>query len=86
MALPNNDSFDSNNTEDLLQSMATTTELFPPLPELPTITPEEEFHDSLGSGGDVDSVQGDPHLELSGWEDPDFAPSELSPEVSPDSH
>ncbi len=47
LALPNNDSFDSNNTEDLLQSMASTPEPSPALPELPTITPEEEFHDSL---------------------------------------
>jgi hypothetical protein len=82
-ALPDNDSFDSNNTEDLLQSLASTPEPFPPLPELPTIAPEEIFHDSLGSIGDADSVQEDPYPEPSGWDDPDNPPSEpLSPEIS----
>ena len=87
MALPDNDSFDSNNTEDLLQSMASTPEPPPPLAELPTITPEEVFHDSLGSIGDADSVREDPYPEPSEWDEPDYSPSEpLSPEISPDSH
>ncbi len=46
----------------------------PPLLELPTITPEEKFHDSLGSDGDADSIQGDSYREPSGWEDPDYSP------------
>jgi hypothetical protein len=83
MALPNNESFDSNKTEDLLQSIASTPEPSPNLPELPILTPEEEFHDSLGSNGDADSVQEDPYPEPSGWEDPDYSPSEPpSPEIS----
>ncbi len=87
LALPDNDSFDSNNTEDLLQSLASTTEPHTPLPELPTITPEEVFYDSLGSMGDADSVQEDPYPGQSGWDDPDYPPSEpLSTGISPDSH